>query len=364
MGGTVTLRKILFWCHLSLGVAAGLLILNASVTGMLLAFEHQIVDWAERGVRRAAPPAAEAPRLGLDALSAALLKEIPGARVSSLTVSSEPESSVSFYLGKEAGTVYVDPFSGRVLGKGSQVHDALHAVEDWHRWLWSREPGKVITGAACFAFFFMLLSGLYLWWPAKTARPRAGLSGKARDWNWHNAAGFWAAPFILVTTLTGLVMSYGWANDLLYRMMGTEPPPRAVRQPPAKGPGPSVVVEPLFLAARAKAGAWETISIRLPMKDGDPASATITEPSAVGPDRRSQLTLNAATAEPVKWEPYADQSPGRKVRAWMKPIHTGEAFGWAGQVAAFLTAAAAALLVWTGLSLAWRRFLARGSSTA
>ena len=40
-------RRILFWAHLGSGVAAGLLILLMSVTGVLLTYEHQILASAE-----------------------------------------------------------------------------------------------------------------------------------------------------------------------------------------------------------------------------------------------------------------------------------------------------------------------------
>ena len=54
--------------------------------------------------------------------------------------------------------------------------------------------------------------------------------------------------------------------------------------------------------------------------------------------------------------PFTDQSPGVQARRWVRFLHTGEALGLAGQTLAGLASAAAALLVWTGLSLALRRF--------
>ena len=44
-------------------------------------------------------------------------------------------------------------------------------------------------------------------------------------------------------------------------------------------------------------------------------------------------------------------------RRWVRFLHTGEALGLPGQTLAGLASAAAALLVWTGLSLALRRFM-------
>jgi uncharacterized iron-regulated membrane protein len=76
------------------------------------------------------------------------------------------------------------------------------------------------------------------------------------------------------------------------------------------------------------------------------------------PDLRAQLSFDRATGA-AKWEGYADQSPGRRLRTWARWTHTGEAAGFLGQTVAGLVSAGAALLVWTGFALAWRRFFPR-----
>lgn len=69
------------------------------------------------------------------------------------------------------------------------------------------------------------------------------------------------------------------------------------------------------------------------------------------------LTLDPVTAEVIRWEPFAAQNLGRRLRAWVRPIHTGEAGGLAGQAVAAGASAGGAVLVYTGLALAWRRLL-------
>ena len=76
------------------------------------------------------------------------------------------------------------------------------------------------------------------------------------------------------------------------------------------------------------------------------------------PARRSQLTLNRRTAEVVRWEAFADYNAGRRVRLWLRFLHTGEAGGIAGQTIAAVTTMGAVLLVYTGLVLAGRRYVA------
>lgn len=259
-----------------------------------------------------------------------------------------------------------------MLGRDSGIRKALRNVEDWHRWLGSREVGRPITGAAGLCFFFLLVSGTCLWWPRRLTRaafrssalPNLKLRGRARDWNWHNSIGLWAAPLLLVTTLTGTVLSYRWAGDLLFVLTGNEPPPRPPeygKRAGGMGPGKGkqavlrASLDSLWAKAESRVPAWSSISLRFPQKPGGPFIASITEPGFFRRHARSQLTLDAATAGIVKWEPYLEQNPGRRLRSWVVPLHTGRAGGPAGQFLAFLAAGAAALLVWTGASMGLRR---------
>ena len=74
------------------------------------------------------------------------------------------------------------------------------------------------------------------------------------------------------------------------------------------------------------------------------------------PQKRATLTLDRRTGETVRWEPFSSQSSGRKARTWLRFAHTGEVYGLAGQTLAGLVTAGGAVLVWTGLALALRRF--------
>ena len=55
----MTFRKVLFWCHLATGVSAGVVILIMSVTGGLLAYEKQIIAWADTRDTRSRHPRRE-----------------------------------------------------------------------------------------------------------------------------------------------------------------------------------------------------------------------------------------------------------------------------------------------------------------
>ena len=373
------LRDALFWLHLAFGIGAGIVIFLMSATGVLLMYERQITEWSDRDYRQASPPPAGA-RLSIEALLAKALTAQSGPPLSSLTLQADPAAPAAVSFGRER-TVYVDPYTGRILGEGSpRVRTFFRAVTAWHRWLGAqgerRQTGSAITGACNLAFLILIVSGCFLWLPRQWTRRqlrnvvwfRRGLASKARDFNWHNVIGFWTWIPLFLVVLTGVVMSYSWANDLLFRLSGEVPPARQGSERPAAERGsrrershsddaPELSgLDELWLVAERKVPGWRSITMRLPDEAEAPVSFTILQGHRGRPDLRSQLTLDRRSGEVVKWEPFARQGPGRRLRAWSRWVHTGEAGGFLGQTVAGLAAAGATLLVWTGWAMAWRRF--------
>lgn len=370
------LRDCLFWMHLSAGSTAGLIILIMSVTGTLLAFERQIVDSAEKKVRTVMVPSQDVKRVDLEIMTNTVRAANPQAKITAVTINSNANSSVYFSFSREGG-VYVNPYSGERLGGASKIRDAMHTIEDWHRWLGSREKGRPVTGACNLAFFVLAVTGFYLWWPRQWSLDvlknitlfNPNVTGKARNWNWHNVIGFWCAPFLIIITLTGAVMSYPWANNLLYRMTGNEPPPVQNRAPGKTENKNEVVKEKsfemdlsvldkLFIKAQAQAPGWASINIRFPQKLDAPVVVNIQEKNSGYLNPRSQLTLDASTADVVKWEPFSEQNSGRKMRFWARYLHTGEAGGFWGQAIGFVACIGGTFLVWTGIAMALHRLSA------
>ena len=84
-------------------------------------------------------------------------------------------------------------------------------------------------------FLFIVLSGMYLWLPRvwkwiqfkNVLWFRGGLAPKARDFNWHNVIGIWSAIPLAIVVAGAMPISYPWASNLVYRMVGDTPPPPA-----------------------------------------------------------------------------------------------------------------------------------------
>lgn len=369
MGGGLTLifRRVIFWCHLISGLTVGAVLFIMAVTGAVLAFAPQFEEASEKNVRYVTALEKRIPYNQIISRTSVSSGKIPAI---GLIIKSDPASSVVVQFGR-GKSVYVNPYTGEILGGASKVHDFMHLIEDIHRRLALAAKGEALTKACNVVFLFMIISGFYLWWP-RNWNPLAvkasfvfnpSLKGKARDWNRHNVAGFWSLPLLLVIVLTGLIMSYRWSNAAFFRILGSEPPQQQQKGPgvPAGGKGEAPMPihdfnwDAFIASASAKLPVWESMTLRMPPKPDAPVSIFVQ--GASGPKfARSQMMLDPKTAEVTKWEPFHELNTARRGRIWVRYLHTGEAFGLVSQIFAFLGACAAAFLIWTGFSMSWHRF--------
>jgi uncharacterized iron-regulated membrane protein len=400
----------------------GTVVLIMSVTGVLLMYEKQMTAWADRGYR-VVPPGSAPTRLPVETLLGRI-REQQSALSSTFTLRSDPTAPAALGFGRE-NIVYINPYTGEILGEGAKgIRTFFQVVTDWHRWLGAqgenRRIGRALTGACNLGFLFLVVSGFYIWWPKQWTRPqlrnvawfRRGLLGKARDFNWHNVVGFWSAIPLFIVVLSATVISYPWASNLVYRLVGDEPPVQGGLTGQASGPGaprsdqrqrlergvsqrsegqrgsearlnrgreagsrsespvrsgaggpPGLLpmdltldgFDTLWSRAEQQLAGWQSITLRLPSSTNAPLAFTIDQGSGGQPQKRAQLTLTRTTGEVVRWEPFSSMTLGRRLRMVLRFAHTGEVVGIIGQTIAGVVSAGASVLVYTGLALSWHR---------
>ena len=361
-------RKVVFWMHLTAGATAGVIIFVMCVTGALLAFERQVIEYAEDDVRHVMITDAAAklpPQQIIEKLRASRSDSKPSA----MSITNDADAAWLVNLGRD-GQLYVDPYTGEITGEGNKtVRGFMSELRNWHRYVAfsgdQRPIGKALTGAANLLFLFLAISGIYIWIPRnlslKSIKPvmwfKRGLSGKARNFNWHNTIGFWTSLLLIVFTLTATVISYQWASNLIYTLTGNEAPQqqRGAGQQAVKTYEFPTNINAAWTTATAQAPLWRSISLRLPIEK-ESAVFTIDEGIYWNLFGRSTLTVDANTGAVTKWEPYGEQNSARQLRSWFRFTHTGETGGVAGQLIGLIACVGGAFLVWTGFSLAIRRF--------
>lgn len=362
-------RRILFWAHLSAGIAGGLAILVLAATGVLLTYERQIIAAAEAAL----VTDIDGDRLTADQL-VVLAQEIGG---ESATVRIPVSANDPVKVLAAGEQTLLHPVTGSTLLVGptgtAKVFEAITLV---HRWLAPTSEahplGKAVTNIATLLFIFLALSGLYLWgtpvfrWAILKSKMKLNLrppTGKARDYNWHHVFGFWMFVPILLMSGTGIVIAYAWANTLVFAAFGEAPQSlRAPRVERVGGQLTEVPADAVSLQRRLEEAAirvanWKTITLPAYANLAEPTTYDIDYGNGAQPHRRLQVVVSPQGQVIEQTETFKERSPGTRTRLVIRFLHTGEVLGLIGQTLAGLGSLATLFLVWSGFALSYRRLI-------
>ncbi|MFM0289104.1 PepSY-associated TM helix domain-containing protein [Paraburkholderia megapolitana] len=192
-----------------------------AITGTLYCFQPQIEPLLYPQRLIVAPQTT--PRLAEDALLANARKAMPAdARAVTAVIASAPDRSTEFIFRLADGekqSVYLNPYSGEVLGTLSVEHRFMQVDRMLHRKLLLGKPGELLMELAACWTLVMIGTGIALWWPREktTARaalvPRFTLKGRALWKNVHAVMGIWLGLGAVVFVLSGLPWTGSWGKQ-------------------------------------------------------------------------------------------------------------------------------------------------------
>ena len=379
------LRRIIFWIHLTFGIATGLVGAMMAGTAVVMAFADSYLDIREYR-SRTVTRFTEEQALSLEALAERVAAAHPEDNISRIGFDRHPKHAYEFYLGK-TGLDYVAPVTGTLTPSDVvPLRKSLHkGVEQWHRFFGlSGDPaktGKQYTSWFNAALVPLLLSGFVLWWP-KSLRWKSiqnGLcpNGKDRprgtERSWHIALGFWSLPFLLIMVITGSMHSFEWVRDTAKDLVG----PGTVKQGSHDSlwaPGlsqrsipsdakPLTLDELRALADRELKG-WTRLDLFPAATPNAENKTSTTRLIAKAPGWGPAffpvvLQVHPYSGEVLDIHSWDDLSRGTRLLAWNRWLHKGEAFGRVGQIIAGLSCMVMLILIYTGWALAIRRLVRR-----
>jgi sulfite reductase (NADPH) flavoprotein alpha-component len=370
------IKKILFQAHWLLGITAGIVIAIVGVTGAALSFEHELLQWMNRGVvtvqaRSSAP-------LPLHELLARIQSNNADKQIQNINVFSDPTlaARVTFAPApakdapvtsgspqrRRGETRYVDPYSGELLGsKTLRGQQTLQTIERIHRGMVAGPTGRMIVGISTFALIFFALSGLYLRWPKSGARKwqtwfkvHTQLKGRAFLWNLHSIVGTWVLPIYVLASLTGLYFSYDWYRQGVVKVLNATPPSREA--PKLDAPvAANADIETLWAVFETESGGFDNATINFPQSPNQTVDIRYLALDAAHERATDRLILHPETAAVIKHDRFTDRSAGTRIVGSMLPLHSGSYFGYTGVIVVMLASLAMPLFAITG----WLMYLQR-----
>ncbi|QQC66033.1 PepSY-associated TM helix domain-containing protein [Paraburkholderia ginsengisoli] len=192
-----------------------------AITGTLYCFQPQIEPLLYR--HRLIVESQATPRLPDNALLAKARAAMPpdSAAVTAV-ITSDPKRSAEFVFRLADGdkqSVYLNPYTGDVLGTLSVERRFMQVDRMLHRKLLLGKPGELLMELAACWTLVMIGTGIALWWPRGKTTARAALlpsftlKGRALWKNLHAVMGVWLALGALAFVLTGLPWSGSWGKQ-------------------------------------------------------------------------------------------------------------------------------------------------------
>jgi uncharacterized iron-regulated membrane protein len=350
-------RRLIYQVHLWVGLVVSVVFVVAALTGLVLAFRSDLDLALNRRLLRVEP---RAQRITVDAAVAAVESGRQGETVKFVRFPAEPDATFELQVGNRE-QVYVDPYTGVVLGSRDRDGGFLGAVDGLHRFLLGGTVGKFVVDACTLGGLFVLLTGIYLWVPKSARMLIAGsklnfrLRGRASWLNWHMVTGLYAALLLVVSTGSALPIAYGWVKTSLFTLTGSKPAEGIPRSGPAAGRA-RVSLEAAWQAAHVHVPEFREALLRVPVAERDPMNFYFIAPDAPDAEARSTVYLDAYSGKLLRYTPHAQQSAGLKLFYLLKSIHLAT---WGGRVMQLLLALAmltVPLLAVTGVWLYLLRF--------
>ncbi len=225
----MSFKKLVGKLHLWLGLASGLVVFVVSITGCILAFEHEIKSITLPFLYITTPAEKQA-MLPPSKLIEISEKAMNGTKASSVYYYETGKSAVVRFISKEPKTVYnvyINPYTGNILKVWNTEEDFFRIILNGHFNLWIPRPvGSYIVSYATLIFSILLLTGIILWWPKNLKKSNTDKSFKIK-WNakWrrvnydlHNVPGFYIFFIALTLALTGMMFGVEWFNNSIYRI--------------------------------------------------------------------------------------------------------------------------------------------------
>ncbi|ANN76319.1 PepSY-associated TM helix domain-containing protein [Bordetella flabilis] len=193
-----------------------------AITGTVYCFQPQIEPLLYPHLLTVAP--VQAARLSDDVLLARAGAAAPaGSLAAAASIDRDPARSAEFvfrYPDGEKRSVYVNPYTGQVLGNLSVERRFMQVDRMIHRKLLIGKPGELIMELAACWTLVMVGTGVALWWPRTaftwrgTLWPRFSLRGRPLWKSVHAVMGIWLAVGAVAFILTGLPWSGSWGRNL------------------------------------------------------------------------------------------------------------------------------------------------------
>lgn len=344
------MRKLIFNLHLYTALVAGLFIVILGVTGSIITFESELDVLFNQSLFKVQPGPKPLPVS--DVLSA-LHTAYPHQKFGTLILPSGPDRS--YYAMTRNAEIFINGYTGKIIGTRS-TPTVLGQIHQLHmRLLLPRELGKNIVAIASVVLIWLVISGIYLWWPFKRYNVKWGASLRRVAFDLHSAIGIYSAVFLFILALTGVFVHFDdTLASKLNKAVHVVDPPGHLPSTVQKGVTPISPDSAMQIAQAALPGTKPNMLI-LPAGPKGSYRVNLYYPEDLT-GNRSWAIIDQYTGKLLFVESSRTAVLGTKTfKIENRAIHTGEIYGYPTKILMSLSSLMLVIQVITGYFMWWKK---------
>lgn len=224
-------KRIVAWLHLWPSLVSGIIILFVCLTGTIIVYADEIMDWTAGDAKYIENVGKE--RISSDEIIDHLKSEYPGFMVSEFVFFKNPKRSIRLRAynpkKRQLAMIYMNPYTGEILKKDTTIF-FFFVMAHLHASLLAGEVGHWIVAIATIVFVIGCVTGLVLWWPKRwnKAGKKAAFTIKRKakfkklNYDLHNVLGFYALIPSFILGITGLMLFFPSFTNVTIKATGGE----------------------------------------------------------------------------------------------------------------------------------------------
>ena len=359
-------RSVFLKVHLYLGLIAAIFLLILSITGTIMAFEHDIDRWLHPGLWKAPPGKGLMPE---DELVRIAEQAATPARVASVQISPRLDV-VQLMQMTDRSTVYINPWNGTVNGRTFGTTPTQRYIGYIHQLHLRLIPnpqvvsaalsahGKLVVSFAGLILCLLVPTGLILW-----LRTRRGTIHWSGSWfrisfDMHQVVGIYACVFLFIAAFTGVMVGFDFAEKQIYKVMRS-PEPNRPRPPQASDLAgrTRISIDQAITVARNVVSGADLMQVQIPTAAKMAYVIQFRAPSDPSVDSPIPLSVfvDPYSGDILRVQNLFAESPGYWGVRLNRAIHTGDYLGGVGHVITSLSSLLLGVMVVTGLIIWWKK---------
>lgn len=348
-------RSVFLFLHRWTDLFAGLLLALTGLTGSLLLFGEESEKFLNPGLQQVTP---RQQRVSLQAILESVRQGYPNERSLAIRLPRSASDVYEFWMnGREGPRIYVDPYSGALLGVQWPVRTLMGFLFFLHTDLLAGEIGETTIGIGGLLLVLLSVTGLVLWWPGMkkwgqgfVVRTRG--TAPILTYDLHKTVGWFTLALLTLIAATGTAMTfYPTSQRAIAGLTGFSPHPQ-----PTSGVKPGLTPLPLDeILSKADQVMPDAITtwVVVPTTPHEIVKVRKKFAQELHPNGRSFVSLDQYNGQVLLVE-HALQAPlGTRLDNLLYPLHIGSFGGATVRLLYTITGLAPALLFATGLFL-WR----------